>query len=111
VSLRYTYGVSRGTLDLHRFVDAASTRAARVFGLFPHKDAIAPGSDADMVIFDPEYRGTVSVATQHTNNDYNGFEGFEVDGRPAIVTVGGKVQVRDGKFVRKRGRLLKRDPA
>jgi len=113
VSLLYTYGVSRGTLDLHRFVDAASTRAAKLFGLFPRKGAIAPGSDADLVIFDPSYRGIVSATSQHTNCDYNGFEGFAVDGRPAIVTVRGKVQVRDGKFIgeRGRGRLLKRDPA
>jgi dihydropyrimidinase len=112
VSLLYTYGVSRGTLDLHRFVDAASTRAAKLFGLFPRKGTIAVGSDADLVIFDPAYRGTVSAKTQHTNCDYNGFEGFAVDGRPSVVTVRGKVQVRDGKFVgeRGRGRMLKRDP-
>lgn len=113
VSLLYTYGVSRGHLDLHRFVDAASTRAAKLFGLFPRKGTIAVGSDADLVVFDPAYRGTVSVKTQHTNCNYNGFEGFEVDGRPSIVTVRGKAQVRDGKFVgeRGRGRLLKREPA
>ena len=96
----------------HRFVDAASTRAAKLFGLYPRKGTIAPGSDADLVLFDPAYRGTISSATQHTNCDYNGFEGFTVDGRPAVVTVRGKVQVRDGKFVgeRGRGRLLKREP-
>jgi dihydropyrimidinase len=113
VSLLYTHGVSRGHLDLHRFVEAASTRAAKLFGLFPRKGTIAPGSDADLVIFDPSYSGTVSAATQHTNCDYNGFEGFTVDGRPTVVTVRGKVQVRDGKFTgeRGRGRLLKREPA
>jgi len=113
VSLLYTHGVSRGHLDLHRFVDAASTRAAKLFGLFPRKGTIAPGSDADLVIFDPAYRGTISAATQHTNCDYSGFEGFTVDGRPSVVTVRGKVQVRDGKFVGERGRghLLKRDPS
>jgi dihydropyrimidinase len=113
VSLLYTHGVSRGNLNLHRFVDAASTRAAKLFGLFPRKGTIAPGSDADLVIFDPAYRGTISAATQHSNCDYNGFEEFSVDGRPSVVTVRGKVQVRDGKFVgeRGRGRLLKRDPA
>lgn len=112
VSLLYTHGVSRGHLSLHRFVDAASTRAAKLFGLYPRKGTIAPGSDADLVIFDPAYRGTISAAAQHTNCDYNGFEGFTVDGRPSVVTVRGKVQVRDGKFVgeRGRGRLLKREP-
>ena len=113
VSLLYTHGVKRGILDLHRFVDAASTRAAKLFGLYPRKGTIAVGSDADLVVFDPEYRGKISAATQHSNCDYSGFEGMDVEGRPSIVTVRGKVQVRDGKFVgqRGRGRLLKREPA
>jgi dihydropyrimidinase len=112
VNLLYTYGVKRGTLDLHRFVDAASTRAAKLFGLFPRKGTIAAGTDADLVVYDPEYRGRISAATQHVNCDYNGFEGMEIEGRPSVVTVRGKVQVRDGQFVgeRGRGRLLKREP-
>jgi len=113
VNLLYTYGVKCGRLDLDRFVDAASTRAAKLFGLFPRKGTIAVGSDADLVVYDPNYRGVVSVKTQHTNNDYNGFEGLEIKGRPSVVTVRGKVQVRDGKFVgeRGRGKLLKREPS
>src|SRR6202795_247348 len=113
VNLLYTHGVKRGCLDLDRFVDAASTRAAKLFGLFPRKGTIAVGSDADLVVFDTNYRGTVSAKTQHVNNDYNGFEGMAIEGRPAVVTVRGKVQVRDGEFVgeRGRGRLLKREPA
>jgi len=112
VNLLYTYGVKRGRLDIHRFVDAASTRAAKLFGLFPRKGTIAVGSDADLVIYDPAYRGALSAATQHSNCDYNGFEGMEIEGRPSVVTVRGRVQVRDGKFVgeRGRGRLLKREP-
>jgi dihydropyrimidinase len=112
VNLMYAQGVRTGRLDLHRFVDALSTRAARLFGLFPRKGTVAPGSDADLVIFDPEYRGTISVKTQHTNNDYNGFEGFPIEGRPSVVTVRGKVQVRDGVFVGEpnRGRFLAREP-
>jgi dihydropyrimidinase len=110
VNLLYTYGVSRGSLDLHRFVDAASTRAARLFELYPRKGTVAVGSDADLVIYDPSYRGTISAETQHVNNDYNGFEGMAIDGRPSVVTVRGQVQVRDGQFVgeRTRGRLLRR---
>jgi dihydropyrimidinase len=110
VNLLYTCGVKRGRLTLHRFVEAASTRAAQLFGLFPRKGTIAVGSDADLVVFDPEYRGTISAAGQHVNNDYNGFEGMAIEGRPSVVTVRGKVQVRDGKFVgeRGRGRLLRR---
>jgi dihydropyrimidinase len=110
VNLLYTYGVSRGRLDLHRFVDAASTRAAKLFGLFPRKGTIAVGSDADLVVYDPAYRGTLSVARQTMNVDYNGFEGMEIDGRPSVVTVRGRVAVHDGAFVGDagRGRLLRR---
>ena len=113
VNLLFTYGVQRGKLDLHRFVEAASTRAAKLFGLFPAKGTIAVGSDADLVIYDPSYRGVLSAATQHVNNDYNGFECFPIEGRPSAVTVRGKVQVRDGAFVgeRARGRFLRREPA
>ncbi len=112
VNLLFTYGVKRGKLDLHRFVDAASTRPAKIFGLFPRKGTIAIGSDADLVVYDPAYRGVISASTQHVNNDYNGFEGMPVEGRPSAVTVRGKVQVVDGKFVGQRGRgvLLKREP-
>ncbi len=111
VNLLYTYGVKRGILDIHRFVDAASTRVAKIFGLFPRKGTIAVGSDADLVIYDGSYRGVLSAKTQHVNNDYNGFEGMEIEGRPSVVTVRGKVQVRDGQFVGERGRgqLLRRE--
>ena len=113
VSLMYTYGVKRGGLGIDRFVDALSTRAAKLFGLFPRKGTIAVGSDADLVIWDDAYRGKLTAVTQHCNCDYNGFEGMEIEGRPAVVTMRGKVQVRDGKFIgeRGRGRLLKREPA
>jgi dihydropyrimidinase len=113
VNLLYTYGVKRGRLDLDRFVDAASTRAAKLFGLFPRKGTIAIGSDADLVVYDPHYHGTISAKTHHVNNDYSGFEGMVIEGRPSVVTVRGKVQVKDGKFVgeRGRGRMLKREPA
>jgi dihydropyrimidinase len=112
VNLLYTQGVKRGRMDLDRFVDAASTRAAKLFGLFPRKGSIAVGSDADLVVYDSNYRGVVSAKAQHTNNDYNGFEGMPIEGRPSVVTVRGKIQVRDGKFVGERGRgqMLKREP-
>ena len=112
VNVFYTYGVKRGRLDLHRFVDAASTQAAKLFGLFPRKGAIQPGSDADLVVYDPNYRGTLSVKTQTMNVDYNPFEGMAIEGRPSVVTVRGQVAVRDGKFVGQpsRGKFLQREP-
>src|SRR2546426_9942917 len=112
VNAFYTYGVKRGRLDLHRFVDAASTQAAKLFGLFPRKGTIQLGSDADLVVYDPSYRGTISVKTQTMNVDYNPFEGMPIEGRPHIVTVRGQVAVRDGKFVGQagRGKFLQREP-
>jgi dihydropyrimidinase len=113
VNLLYTQGVKRARIDLDRFVDAASTRAAKLCGLFPRKGKIAVGSDADIVVYDTDYRGVVSAKSQHTNNDYNGFEGMEIEGRASVVTVRGKVQVRDGQFVGERGhgKFLKRQPS
>ena len=113
INVFYTYGVKRGRLDLHRFVDTASTRAAKLFGLFPRKGTIQPGSDADLVVYDPGYRGTISVKTQLMNVDYNPFEGMAIEGRPSAVTVRGQVAARDGKFVGQvgRGKFLEREPS
>jgi dihydropyrimidinase len=102
VPLLYTHGVCAGRIDLPTFVDAASTQAARLFGLYPRKGTIAEGSDADLVVFDPAHRGVISAAAQEMAVDYNAYEGWEIQGRATLVTVRGAVQVRDGKFV---GRL------
>jgi dihydropyrimidinase len=112
VNLVYTYGVKRGRMDLGTFVDACSTQAAKLFGLFPRKGTIALGSDADLVVYDPNYRGKISQKTQQMNVDYSAFEGWDLEGRPTEVTVRGSVMVRDGKFVGKlgHGKLLKREP-
>ncbi|MGI9115927.1 MAG: dihydropyrimidinase [Chthoniobacterales bacterium] len=113
VNLLYTHGVKSGKLDLHTFVDVASTNAAKTFGLFPRKGAVQIGADADLVVYDPEYRGGISAKTQMMNVDYSAFEGWEYQGRPERVTVRGEVAVRDGKFVGTigRGQMLKREPA
>jgi dihydropyrimidinase len=112
VNLYFTRGVKAGRIDLHQFVATASTNAARIFGLFPRKGTIQPGADADLVIYDPEYRGKISAATHHMNVDYNVFEGFNIEGRPRVVTVRGKVAVRDGEFIGEpgRGQFLQREP-
>ena len=112
VNILYTRGVCRGRIDLNTFVDAASTQAAKLFGLYPRKGTVAVGSDADLVIYDPQYRGKLSVKTQEMAVDYNAFEGWEIEGRPTVVTVRGKVQVRDSKFVGElgHGQLLTRKP-
>ncbi|MEM8944666.1 MAG: dihydropyrimidinase [Planctomycetota bacterium] len=112
VNLLYTHGVCPGHLDLNTFVNVASTQAARLFGLYPRKGAIQVGSDADLVVYDPEYRGKISASTQQMNVDYSAFEGWEILGRPSLVTVRGEVQVRDGDFVGTlgRGQFLSRAP-
>jgi dihydropyrimidinase len=112
VNAFFTYGVKRDRLDLHRFVDAASTQAAKLFGLFPRKGAIQLGSDADLVIYDPSFRGTISAKTHNMSVDYNAFEGMPIEGRPSVVTVRGQVSARDGKFVGQagRGKFLRREP-
>ncbi len=99
VDLVHTYGVCLERMDLQAMVDACSTQAARIFGLYPRKGTIAVGSDADLVVYDPEYRGTFSRATSYSQVDYNAYEGLERRGRASVVTVRGAVQVRDGAFV------------
>jgi dihydropyrimidinase len=104
IHLLYTHGVRTGRLDLHTFVNVASTQVAKTFGLFPRKGAIQPGADADLVVFDPDYRGVISARTQSMNVDYSAFEGWPMEGRAAVVTVRGEVAVRNGKFCGRLGR-------
>ena len=112
VDLLHTRGVNAERIDLHTLVDAASTQAARLFGLYPRKGTIRIGSDADLVVYDPAFRGTFSKADSHSNVDYNAYEGWERIGRASVVTVRGAVQARDGKFVGTlgRGQFLQREP-
>jgi dihydropyrimidinase len=113
INLLYTYGVKAGRIDLHTLVNAASTQVAKLFDLYPRKGCIQPGADADLVVFDPGYRGVLSARTQHINVDYNAFEGWRIEGRPGVVTVRGRVAARDGAFVGDptRGQFLKRTPS
>ncbi len=110
VTLLWTHGVKTGRLTPEQFVAVASTNAAKIFGLWPRKGVIQPGADADLVIWDTDYRGTLSVKHQTQAVDYNAFEGMAIEGRPTIVTVRGEVAVRDGAFCGTvgRGRLLRR---
>ncbi|MDA0989362.1 MAG: dihydropyrimidinase [Verrucomicrobia bacterium] len=112
VNLLFTHGVKTGRLDLQTFVDCASTQAAKIFGLYPRKGTIQLGCDADLVVYDPNYKGTISVNSQTMNLDYSAFEGWPIEGRPSVVTVRGEVAVRDGAFVGTvgRGRRLEREP-
>ena len=112
VDLVHTCGVTAGRLGLQAMVDACSTQAAKLFGLYPKKGTIQLGSDADLVVYDPGYRGTFSKECSYSQVDYNAYEGWEQKGRASAVTVRGKVQARDGEFVGTMGRgvFLKREP-
>ena len=112
INLLYTYGVKRGHIDLNTFVDAGSTQAAKLFGLFPRKGTLAVGSDADIVVYDPDYRGTISAKTHSMATDYSAFEGWALEGRPSHVWVRGQWQVKEGHFVGEpgSGQFLARNP-
>jgi len=112
IQLLYTHGVVTGQIDLNTFVDCGSTQAAKLFGLYPRKGTIQIGSDADLVIFDPEHTGTISAASQQMNVDYSAFEGWEIKGRAETVLVRGEIQVRNGEFAGTigRGQFLQREP-
>jgi dihydropyrimidinase len=102
--LLYHFGVNQGRLSLNQFVSVTSTAAARLFGLYPSKGTIAPGSDADLVLFDPRHEVTISADTLHQNCDYTPFEGWQVTGWPRFVLSRGDIIVRDGQFVDSAGR-------
>ena len=110
LSLMYTYGVLEGRLNLNEFVDLTSTRAAKIFGLYPRKGSITVGADADLVVWDPAATGMISAKTHRHRCDRNIFEGFKTKGAASTVLVGGRIQYRDGNLDVERGagRYLKR---
>jgi len=97
--LLFSKGVSRGLLDLADFVQLTATNPARFAGLYPRKGVILPGSDADIVVYDPEARATLSGSGLHMTTDYTPFDGIEVEGCPRTVLSRGRVVVDEGKFV------------
>ncbi|MBD1382484.1 dihydropyrimidinase [Metabacillus arenae] len=110
VSILFSEGVKKGRVTLNQFVDIISTKAAKLFGLYPKKGTIAVGVDADIVIFDPSVERTISAETHHMAVDYNAFEGMKVTGEPVSVLSRGEFVIRDKKFVGKlgAGQYLKR---
>ena len=93
------FGVREGRISMSRLVELVSTAPAKFFGMYPKKGTIAVGSDADIVVFDPEKEHTISARTHHSNVDYNLFEGTEVVGAPDTVLVRGKVIVENDNLV------------
>jgi dihydropyrimidinase len=103
MSLVYDGGVRPGRISINRFVELTSTSPAKIFGLFPKKGTIAPGSDADVVIFDPEKKVRLSAMTLHMKVDYNPYEGREVTGATDTVISRGRVVIDGGKFTGRAG--------
>jgi dihydropyrimidinase len=91
----YSEGVAKGKISLTKFVEVTSTNAAKIFGMYPRKGTVAIGTDADLVIFDPEKKHTISVDTHHMNCDYSGYEGWEVTGKTETVLLRGKVAIEN----------------
>ncbi len=91
-------GVHDGRISLSRFVELVATAPAKMFGLYPRKGTIAPGSDADIVVFDPNHERVLSAQTHHMNVDYSCFEGMKVRGLPELVMQRGRVLVENGQF-------------
>jgi dihydropyrimidinase len=99
----HEFGVRGGRISLNRMVELLSTNPAKLFGLYPRKGTIAVGSDADIVVFDPDKRVTISAATHHSKTDYNLYEGTEVTGSPEVVLLRGNVLVEEGELVAQPG--------
>src|ERR1044072_7840983 len=99
----HEFGARAGRITLNRMVDLLATRAAKLFGLYPRKGTIAVGSDADIVVFDPEKKLTITAANQHSKTDYNLYEGTEVTGSPEVVLLRGHVLVEGDQLVAEPG--------
>ncbi|MBY0217344.1 MULTISPECIES: dihydropyrimidinase [Paenibacillus] len=98
LSILYSEGVAKGRISLNQWVDLCSTRASKLFGMFPQKGTLAVGTDADIVIFDPSISREISASTHHMNVDYSAFEGMQVQGCPVTVLCRGEYVIKDRQF-------------
>ncbi|MBL7958778.1 amidohydrolase family protein, partial [bacterium] len=103
MELLYSEGVHKGKISLNKYVEVTSTNAAKVFGMFPQKGSIGVGSDADILIFDPNEKHTLSAKTHHHRCDYSAYEGWEVTGKCKTVIMRGKVAIDNGKALIEKG--------
>ncbi|MCX7792435.1 MAG: dihydropyrimidinase [Chloroflexaceae bacterium] len=110
--LLYTYGVRAGRISLNRWVELCCTNPARLFGCYPRKGTLTPGADADIVVWDPEARRTLSAATLHQRTDYTLYEGWAVTGAPRVVLSRGRVIVEGDTWTGEAGtgRFVHRAP-
>jgi dihydropyrimidinase len=103
MSLIFAGGVAAGRFNVNRFVELVSTTPAKLFGLYPRKGTIAVGSDADLVIFDPKRKHTISAKNHHMRVDYSMFEGIQVTGMPDVVLSRGRVVIEGDRFLGRAG--------
>jgi dihydropyrimidinase len=113
IDLLHDGGVVAGRISRERWVEIISTAPAKLFGMYPRKGAVAVGSDADLVIYDPARRRTISASNHHMNVDYSCYEGRSVQGASDVVLSRGSVIVRDGQFTGRKGhgQFIKRSRA
>jgi len=111
MELLFSEGVNKGRITLNKYVEVACTNAAKIFGMFPRKGTIAVGSDADIVIFDPNEKHVLSSKSHHMNVDYSGYEGWEVTGKVKTVLLRGKVAIdqNECKIDKGYGQFIKRN--
>ncbi|KAI9449993.1 dihydropyrimidinase [Russula earlei] len=103
MELLFSEGVNKGRITLNKYVEVASTNAAKIFGLFPKKGTIAVGSDADIILLDPKEKHTLSAATHHMNVDYSGYEGWELTGKVKTVLLRGQVAIDNNQCLVQKG--------
>jgi dihydropyrimidinase len=103
LELLYSEGVHQGRISLNKFVEVACTNPAKIFGMFPRKGTIAPGTDADIVLFDPRQQHTLSAATHHMNVDYSAYEGWAVTGKVRTVILRGRVAIDNNQCLVEKG--------
>jgi dihydropyrimidinase len=110
MQLTYHHGVNAGRMSIERFVEVTAEAPAKIFGMYPRKGVLAAGSDADILVWDPEANYTITAATQSMHTDYSIFEGFEVKGNARQVYARGECIVDGGRFVGQvgRGQYLRR---
>ncbi len=99
----YSEGVAKGKISLSKFVEVTSTNAAKIFGMYPRKGTLSIGADADIVIFDPNKKHTISVKTHHMRVDYSAYEGWEVTGKCETVLLRGQVAIENGQCLLTKG--------
>lgn len=111
MELLFSEGVVKNKISLNKFVEVSSTNAAKIFGMYPQKGTIGIGSDADIVIFDPNEKHTISVNSHHMNVDYSAYEGWEITGKSKTILLRGNIAVDDNKLLVNKGygKFIKRN--